>query len=209
MSGRWPVHPTIGPGLCMRLPPEGSVTAWIRVCARIRQTREFSSVSTEERPSKERLLSELASSGISAERVLNAVADVPREAFVPPELRARAYENVALPIGENQTISQPVVVAHMVQAVHPSHTDHVLEIGTGSGYGAAVLSRVAGDVVTVEIRPRLAELASRRLQDLGYDNIRVVLSDGSVGWPDLAPYDAIVVTAASPSLPPELLKQLS
>ncbi len=160
-------------------------------------------------PSKERLLAELRSSGISDERVLAAVAEVPRDEFVPGQLRPRAYENVALPIEEDQTISQPMVVAHMVQVVHPSQNDHVLEIGTGSGYGAAVLSRLAHDVITVEIRPGLAEHASRRLHDLGYTNVRVVVSDGSLGWQELAPYDAIVVTAAAPSLPPDLLRQLS
>src|SRR5206468_3611148 len=120
---------------------------------------------------RERLLAELRSAGISDERVLTAVAEVPRDEFVPSELRPRAYDNVALPIGQEQTISQPTVVAHMCQAVHPGNAEHVLEIGTGSGYGAAVLSRLAHDVVTVEIRSALAETASRRLQGLGCENV--------------------------------------
>src|SRR5581483_7592518 len=99
--------------------------------------------------SRQRLVEELRASGISDERVLSAVASVPRDVFVPPEMRPRAYENVALPIEEHQTISQPVVVAHMAQAVHPTSVDRVLEVGTGSGYGAAVLGRLAGDVVTI------------------------------------------------------------
>jgi protein-L-isoaspartate(D-aspartate) O-methyltransferase len=158
--------------------------------------------------SRERLLAALRSSGISDERILSAFSEVPREEFVPDDLRPDAYENVALPIGEGQTISQPIVVAAMVQAVHPGPHERVLEIGTGSGYGAAILSRLARDVVTVEIRANLAEGASRRLRDLGYTNICVVVGDGSLGWAELAPYDAIVVTAASPSLPPELIRQL-
>jgi protein-L-isoaspartate(D-aspartate) O-methyltransferase len=158
---------------------------------------------------KERLLADLRSAGISDERVLGAVAEVPRDEFVPSDLRDRAYENVALPIGQEQTISQPTVVAHMCQAVNPQDDEHVLEVGTGSGYGAAVLSKLAGDVVTVEIRSSLAETASRRLHDLGCGNVRVLIGDGSLGWAELAPYDAIVITAASPELPTELLRQLS
>jgi len=158
---------------------------------------------------KERLLADLRSAGISDERVLTAVAEVPRDEFVPDELRDHAYDNVALPIGQEQTISQPTVVAHMCQAVHPGRRERVLEIGTGSGYGAAVLSRLAHDVVTVEIRSSLAKIASRRLHELGCDNVRVLVGDGSLGWAELAPYDAIVVTAASPKVPRELLRQLS
>ncbi|HZT08991.1 MAG TPA: protein-L-isoaspartate(D-aspartate) O-methyltransferase [Chloroflexota bacterium] len=158
---------------------------------------------------KERLLCDLRTGGITDERVLGAVACVPRDAFVPSTLKSRAYENIALPIGEQQTISQPMVVAHMAQAVRPSREEHVLEIGTGSGYGAAVLAQLAADVVSVEIRATLAQRAARVLQRLGCRNVRVILGDGSMGWIDLAPYDAIVVTAASPSLPPALLNQLA
>jgi protein-L-isoaspartate(D-aspartate) O-methyltransferase len=158
---------------------------------------------------RDRLVAELRSGGIRDERVLTAVAEVPRDQFVPPPFRERAYDNVALPIGQEQTISQPAVVAQMVQAVQPTAEEHVLEIGTGSGYGAAVLSRVARDVVTVEIRAELAQRAQRSLRAAGCANVQVMVGDGSLGWADLAPYDAIVVTAASPAIPERLLAQLS
>lgn len=161
------------------------------------------------RPSKQQLLAEIRATGVADERVLDAVARVPRERFVPARLFDRAYENVALPIGQAQTISQPTVVAHMAQAAQLHEDDHVLEIGTGSGYGAAVLSELARDVVTVEIRPELAQRAAACLRELGWHRVTVVVGDGSLGWPDLAPYDAIVVTAAAPGLPPVLLEQLS
>lgn len=162
------------------------------------------------RPSpKERLLAELRATGVADARVLAAVDHVPRDQFVPKNLRARAYENVALPIGQEQTISQPAVVAHMAQAANLRPTDHVLEIGTGSGYGAAILAELAQDIVSVEIRPELGLGAARRLRELGCSNVHVVVGDGSLGWPPFAPYDAIIVTAAAPGLPPVLLEQLS
>jgi protein-L-isoaspartate(D-aspartate) O-methyltransferase len=160
-------------------------------------------------PSKARLLADLQAEGLHDRRVIEALEWVPRERFVPDELQSRAYENVALPIGEDQTISQPTVVAHMVQAAAPRATDHVLEIGTGSGYCAAVLSQLAQDVVTVEIRPDLAMSASRRLSQLGCHNVHVIVADGSLGWAALAPYEVIITTAATPGLPPVLLEQLS
>lgn len=159
-------------------------------------------------PAKEKLLVQLRREGVTDEGVLAAMRVVPRERFVPQALQHRAYENVALPIGEEQTISQPYVVGHMTQALELSNTDHVLEIGTGSGYGAAVLAQLAADVVSVELRPELATTAARRLRDLGYGNIQVMLGDGSTGWPPLAPYDAIAVTASAPEVPQDLLAQL-
>ena len=158
---------------------------------------------------KDRLLADLRACGVCDERVLTALSKVPRELFLPQELQERAYDDVALPIGQEQTISQPTVVVHMVQLASPGAADHVLEIGTGSGYGAAVLAQLARDVVTVEIRPDLALAASRRLSALGCENVHVVIGDGSLGWPPLAPYDVIVTTAASPGIPPVLLEQLS
>lgn len=158
---------------------------------------------------KERLLAELRAGGISDSRVLAALAAVPRERFVPEGLSSRAYDNVALPIGQDQTISQPAVVAHMAEAASLQATDHVLEIGTGSGYGAAVLAQLARDVVTIEIRAELALAAARLLDELGCNNVHVVIGDGSLGWASLAPYDAIIITAAAPGLPPVLLEQLS
>ena len=162
-----------------------------------------------ETPSKARLLADLQAEGLHDRRVIEALEKVPRERFVPEELQNRAYENVALPIGDDQTISQPTVVAHMVQAANPRPGDHVLEIGTGSGYCAAVLSQLARDVVTVEIRPDLALAASRRLSELGCHNVHVVVADGSLGWSTLGPYEVIITTAAAPGLPPVLLEQLS
>ena len=158
---------------------------------------------------KARLLADLQAEGLHDHRVIEALEKVPREWFVPEELQSRAYENVALPIGDDQTISQPTVVAHMVQAANPKPNDHVLEIGTGSGYCAAVLSHLAHDVVTVEIRADLALSAARRLSELGCNNVQVIVADGSLGWGALSPYEVILTTAAAPGLPPVLLEQLS
>ena len=158
---------------------------------------------------KARLLASLQNDGLHDPRVIDALDRVPREEFVPRELQSRAYENVALPIGSEQTISQPTVVAHMVQAASPKPTDRVLEIGTGSGYCAAVLSQLAHDVVSLEIRPDLAYSAERRLKELGFENVQVIVADGSLGWGELGPYEVILTTAAAPGLPPVLLEQLS
>lgn len=141
--------------------------------------------------------------------VIRAMGEVPREAFVPGELADYAYEDYPLPIGEDQTISQPYIVAYMIQALELSPADRVLEIGTGSGYAAAVLSRIAATVHTVERIPSLARSARERLQALGYTNVFVHEGDGTLGWPDHAPYDAIVVTAGAPHVPEPLLAQLA
>jgi protein-L-isoaspartate(D-aspartate) O-methyltransferase len=143
------------------------------------------------------------------ERVLAAMGTVPREEFVPPDLRLCAYDDGALPIGWDQTISQPVVVALMAQMLSLKPTDKVLEIGTGSGYSAAVMSRIAGEVHTVERIAALADAARLRLKRLGYDNVYVHLSDGTLGLPGQAPFDAICVTAAAPEVPQPLLDQLA
>jgi protein-L-isoaspartate(D-aspartate) O-methyltransferase len=162
-----------------------------------------------DQPARARLLADLQAEGLHDRRVIDALDKVPRERFVPDELRGHAYDNVALPIGDDQTISQPTVVAHMVQAAAPRPSDHVLEIGTGSGYCAAVLAQLARDVVTIEIRPDLAMTARRRLFELGCHNVHVIVADGSLGWGALAPYEVIITTAAAPGLPPVLLDQLS
>jgi protein-L-isoaspartate(D-aspartate) O-methyltransferase len=149
----------------------------------------------------------LAGRDIVNPAVLSAMAEVPREVFVPSN-PAAAYEDRALPIGSGQTISQPYVVALMIQLIEPTPTDRVLEIGTGSGYGAAVLSRVVAEVDTVERHAHLAEEAARRIADLSYSNVRVHVGDGSRGWPPGAPYDAVIVTAAGPRIPEPLVDQL-
>lgn len=158
---------------------------------------------------RERLVdNELRILGIRDEAVLRAMRTVPREVFVSKEICEFAYRNVPLPIGSGQTISQPLIVAYMAEALEVAPTDRVLEIGTGSGYAAAVLSRVAKDVFSVERHQELAETAIERLKRLGYDNVRVLCGDGTRGWPEEAPFDAIVVAAGSPGIPPSLLEQL-
>ena len=151
---------------------------------------------------------QLAARGIDDPVVLAAMGTVPREAFVPERLADAAYDDGPLPIGDGQTISQPYVVALMIQALEVGGDARALEIGTGSGYAAAVLSRVVRDVYTVERLPTLAETAGRRLRDLGYDNVHVRVGDGTLGWPEHAPYDAVVVTAGAPDVPTPLLAQL-
>jgi protein-L-isoaspartate(D-aspartate) O-methyltransferase len=147
--------------------------------------------------------------GISDERVLEAMGQVPREHFVPDSVRRSAYNDSALPIGREQTISQPWVVAAICQALHLRGGENVLEIGTGSGYSAAVLAHLADHVVSVERVPELAETARRRLDELGVENVEVVLGDGSRGHPEGAPYDAIAVHAATPEAPHSMLAELA
>jgi protein-L-isoaspartate(D-aspartate) O-methyltransferase len=146
---------------------------------------------------------------IGDSRVIEAMASVPRERFVPPHLRLRAYDDCALPIAADQTISQPTMVAIMLEAALLRAEDHALEIGTGSGYGAAVLSRLVRDVVTVERVPLLAEGARTVLRALGYDNVEVCDAGEVLGWTERAPYDAIIVTAGAPHVPRSLLDQLA
>jgi protein-L-isoaspartate(D-aspartate) O-methyltransferase len=146
--------------------------------------------------------------GISSPRVLDALACVPRHLFIPPGRAPEAYADEPLPIGEGQTISQPFMVAAMAEALSLEGHERVLEIGAGSGYQAAVLSLLAREVTAVEVLPGLASSARERLMRLGYTNVRVEEGDGSLGWPPAAPYDAILVTAGAPSVPPPLLAQL-
>jgi protein-L-isoaspartate(D-aspartate) O-methyltransferase len=158
---------------------------------------------------RERLVeNELRLLGIRNEAVLKAMREVPREAFVSEELREFAYRNAPLPIGSGQTISQPLIVAHMAEALELGPNDRVLEIGAGSGYAAAILSWIAKEVFTVERHRELAASATERLRRLGYRNVHVLVGDGTRGWPDEAPFDAIVVAAGSPGIPPALLEQL-
>lgn len=147
--------------------------------------------------------------GISDPRVLAAMRKVPRHEFVPPEWRAHAYEDRPLPIGAGQTISQPYVVAVMTEQVRLDPKSRVLEVGTGSGYQAAVLAEIASEVFTIEIIEELADRAKNVLKRLGYESVRVRHGDGYRGWPSEAPFDAIVVTAGAPEVPPPLLEQLA
>jgi len=146
--------------------------------------------------------------GIRDPRVLEALRKVPRHCFVPPELQPSAYEDSALPIGEGQTISQPYVVAFMTEALELRPQDRVLEIGTGSGYQAAVLSVLVREVYSMEIVERLGREAEARLKEMGYANVHVRIGDGYRGWPEAAPFDAIIVTAAPLDVPPALVAQL-
>jgi protein-L-isoaspartate(D-aspartate) O-methyltransferase len=153
---------------------------------------------------------QLRGRGIDDERVLAAMAQVPRELFVPEDQRRRAYRDGALRIGEGQTISQPWIVACMAQLLELDGGETVLEIGTGSGYGAAVLSRLCAQVVTIERFESLAAQARATLEELGYDNVEVRVGDGSKGAPDRAPFEGISVTATAEDMPPQaLLDQLA
>jgi protein-L-isoaspartate(D-aspartate) O-methyltransferase len=145
---------------------------------------------------------------IHDERVLTAMGKVPREEFVPEDSRASSYADSPLPIGHDQTISQPFIVAYMTEQLHPQPTDRVLEIGTGSGYQAAVLSELVKEVYTIEIIEPLAQSASARLARLGYKNAHVKIGDGYKGWPEVAPFDAIIVTCAPNKVPQPLTDQL-
>jgi protein-L-isoaspartate(D-aspartate) O-methyltransferase len=147
--------------------------------------------------------------GIADERVLAAMGEVPREHFVPEQVRRSAYNDSALPIGYDQTISQPWVVAAICEALRLDGDESLLEIGTGSGYSAAVLARLARSVVTIERVPELGEMAQRKLEELRIENVKVIVGDGSRGYPEGAPYDAIAVHAATPEAPHSLLAELA
>ncbi len=152
---------------------------------------------------------QLEERGISNRAVIEAMRTVLREEFVPADLLGFAYEDGPLPLDEGQSITQPYMVAYMTEALELTPGDRVLEIGTGSGYGAAVLSRIATAVFTIERVAVLAGTARELLRDLGYTNVRVHVGDGSLGWPEHAPYDAIMVTACAPKIPKPLMEQLS
>ena len=152
---------------------------------------------------------QLAGRDIKDPRVLDAMRKVARHRFVPYRLQAEAYDDTPLPIGEGQTISQPYIVAYMTQLIEPRATDRVLEIGTGSGYQAAVLAELVKEVHTIEIVPGLAARAKAVLDELGYTNIRTRLGDGYAGWPEAAPFDKVIVTAAPDQVPQALVNQLA
>jgi len=158
---------------------------------------------------RQRMVSlQLQSRGIADPQVLAALSRVPRHLFVPPKLASSAYGDHPLPIGQGQTISQPYIVALMSQWAEVQPGEKVLEVGTGSGYQAAVLAELTDRVLSIEIIPELAQAAAARLSALGYDKVRVKTGDGYLGWPEEAPFDAILVTAAAPAVPAALTAQL-
>lgn len=157
---------------------------------------------------EEMVLSQIQSRRISDQKVLRAMSKVPRHSFVPKKLASKAYRDHPLPIGEGQTISQPYIVALMTESLELSGSESVLEIGTGSGYQAAILSNITKDVYTVEIKEKLFKKADKILHRLGYTNIKIRHADGYFGWPEAAPFDCIMITAAIDHIPPPLLKQL-
>jgi protein-L-isoaspartate(D-aspartate) O-methyltransferase len=152
---------------------------------------------------------QIAARGVADRRVLDAMGRVPRERFVRESHTRFAYEDTPLPIEEGQTISQPYIVALMAEALELAPGDRVLEIGAGSGYAAAVLGQLAREVWAVERHAPLAQGARERMESLGYDNVHIVEGDGTLGWPEHAPYDAVVVAAGGPDIPPALLEQLA
>jgi len=152
---------------------------------------------------------QIASRGVRDRRVLAALASIPRHWFVPATLADAAHDDVPLPVGQRQTISQPFMVALMTAALEPHRTDRILEIGTGSGYQTAILAHLVRRVFTIERLPDLAHAAARRLAALGVVNVEYRVGDGSLGWPDAASFDGILVTAAAPSIPEPLTAQLA
>ncbi len=158
---------------------------------------------------REMVEQQLRRRGIHDNRVLKAMLQVPRHEFISEEFRAQAYQDHPLPIGKEQTISQPLIIAISLQALTLSGAESVLEVGTGSGYQTALLARLARQVFSVERHPELAEMAERTLHELDFNNVQVSVRDGSQGWKEHSPYDAILVSAAAPSIPRSLLEQLA
>src|SRR3954454_199526 len=160
-------------------------------------------------PARKRMVQRhLAERGIKDPRVLEAFRTVPRHKFLPPEAQRLAYEDESIPIGEGQTITPPFDVAFMTEALAPKPTDRVYEVGTGSGYQASILSRLVKEVYSVEIHAPLGNRAAEVIKDLGYANIHTRIGDGYAGWPEAAPFDAIIVTCAPTKVPPPLVEQL-
>lgn len=162
-----------------------------------------------EREREHLIENELRVQGIESEAVLQAMRSVPREEFVSNKMRQYAYRNAPLPIGYGQTISQPLIVATMTEALKLAPHERVLEIGAGSGYEAAVLAQIAREIFTVERHRELANTSRERLKRLGYDNVHVLHADGTRGWSEEAPFHAVIVAAGSPCVPPKLLQQLA
>lgn len=174
-------------------------------------TRDHASGADESAEAKQRqrmVSRQLEIRDIHDERVLEAMRKVPRHLFVPADMRRHAYDDRPLPIGEGQTISQPYIVALMTQLARPGANDRVLEVGTGSGYQAAILAQLVSHVYTIELEATLARGAEAALRDLGYENVTVRTGDGYAGWPEMAPFDIIMVTAAPDHIPQPLIDQL-
>jgi protein-L-isoaspartate(D-aspartate) O-methyltransferase len=152
---------------------------------------------------------QIAARGIHDPRVLAAMLEIPRHLFIPPPYDRAAYDDNPLPIGSGQTISQPYIVALMTELLHPNATDNMLEIGTGSGYQAAVLSRLVQQLTTIERITMVADMARRNLKSIGIDNVIVIEGDGSLGYPGNAPYDGIIITAATPDVTQLLIERLA
>lgn len=151
---------------------------------------------------------QLRARGIRDERVLQAMSKVPRHLFVAPAFEDKAYDDQPLPIGEGQTVSQPYIVAAMLESLSLKPSDRVLEIGTGSGYQTALLAELVAEVFSIERHASLAEAAQQTLEHLGYANVQLRIGDGSLGWPEAAPFDGIIISAAAPQIPPSLIAQL-
>ncbi len=172
------------------------------------QEKSSKAADTYERLRYDMVRTQIERRGVKDEQVLKAMRKVPRHKFVPASLKDYAYRDQPLPIGADQTISQPYIVAYMTEAINPSKRDKVLEIGTGSAYQAAILAEIVAEVYTIEIIPELAEQARKHLQKMNYANVHVKCADGYKGWPEMAPFDAIIVTAAPDHIPQQLIDQL-
>jgi protein-L-isoaspartate(D-aspartate) O-methyltransferase len=175
----------------------------------LKRGRARSSSTDYEKEQAHMIESQLVHRGIKDKRVLTAMRQVPRHLFVPKDTRDLAYSDGPLPIGQGQTISQPYIVALMTELLELTGQEKVLELGTGSGYQAAILSRLVAQVYSVERHAALAEQAEEVLTQLGYDNIVISVGDGTLGWPEHSPYEAIIVTAAAPDIPQPLIEQLA
>jgi protein-L-isoaspartate(D-aspartate) O-methyltransferase len=175
----------------------------------LRRSKARSSSTNYEKEREHMIESQLARRGIKDKRVLNAMRQVPRHLFVPKDMRGLAYCDGPLPIGHGQTISQPYIVALMTELLELTGQEKVLELGTGSGYQAAILSRLVRQVYSVERHAALAQQAEKVLAQLGYDNVVIRVGDGTLGWSEYSPYEAIIVTAAAPDVPQPLTEQLA
>lgn len=174
-----------------------------------RCSRSNSSLEPDFADARRQLVTELRAAGVRDESVLAAIGRTPREQFVLPQDRHRAYVDHAMPIERGQTISQPYIVARMTELLEVGPQAKVLEVGTGSGYQAAVLATIVGEVFSIEIDPQLADQARERLHTLGYENVHVRSGDGFHGWPERGPFDAAIITAAAPQVPPAIVEQLA